>query len=279
MGDRYLPIAFQGVTVLVPHSGSLQSAKDPTTKVKNWADADHYGLLGVPRHASGEEIGQAYREASRKYHPDKAIHLDDFGRREFERRMAALNGAHEVLSSPRQRWRYDRSLEPDPAEAAAAAAAAAAASAVPARPAAPPSDADPNADWDFDFSGDGRPYRYARGKASRVRGGRDGVRLARSQLRGKERMELVERAGALRHVGPLSPFTGMSVSGLLARPDVRPHFRDSIVGWVEEKVRNESDCWGAGGLRYASVGSGELLFDLELLELGGPEMGKQKWVS
>jgi len=131
-------------------------------------------------------------------------------------------------------------------------------------------DPDPNADWDFDFSGDGRPYRFARGKVSRVRGnrGKDSLRIVRAQLCGMEKMVLGDRGdGILRHIGTSSPIEGlgecadpMSAAHRLFRPQVRPGFRDLIVAWVRRNV--PQGC----GLRYASLGSGELFFDVELLE-------------
>lgn len=73
------------------------------------AEADHYGVLGIPRSATVDDVKRAYRALSKVYHPDKAGHLDDTGRRERERQMVALNVAYQVLSSPRERLRYDLS--------------------------------------------------------------------------------------------------------------------------------------------------------------------------
>merc|ERR1719277_2451829 len=117
--------------------------------------------------------------------------------------MAALNTAYKTLKEPTSRWDYDRKLGVDPDDARAARQQAAAAAA-PVRVALA-SDPDPNAHCDFDFSGDSQPFRMAKGKASRVRGGRDGAKAARAQLRGKALMEWTERAGTLKHAGPLSP--------------------------------------------------------------------------
>ena len=209
--------------------------------------ADHYAVLGVPRHAAEEEVARAYRALSRLCHPDKAP-LDAEVRQRQERRMAALNEAYRVLCSKEGRWRYDRTLPSEAAEAAAAAAAGAEARLAPKAQATDCAD-DP-ADFDFDFSGDGRPFRAACGKAARVcfdAGSmrRERIRLAMAQLRGEEQMtfgfasekDYLMEEGVVRHTGPYSPFRGLGESGdtdRLAQPGVRASFRDFLVGKVRE---------------------------------------------
>lgn len=70
---------------------------------------DYYKVLGIPRDASVDEVKKAYRCLSKVYHPDKAAHLEEPARKERERHMVALNVAHQVLMSPRQRLEYDQS--------------------------------------------------------------------------------------------------------------------------------------------------------------------------
>merc|ERR1719331_1104180 len=134
------------------------------------------------------------------------------------------------------RWRPSGAKADEEATALAADAAYAA-------PSHPPQfDPDPNANWDFDFSGDGRPFRFACGKVSRVsRGGKDSLRQARLQLRGQEAMEVADRdsSGILRHVGPVSLFGGLGECGDLSccahrlfNPKVRAHFRDFVLDWL-----------------------------------------------
>eukprot|EP00928_Gymnodinium_smaydae_P014931 TRINITY_DN15479_c0_g2_i1.p1 TRINITY_DN15479_c0_g2~~TRINITY_DN15479_c0_g2_i1.p1 ORF type:complete len:274 (-),score=56.61 TRINITY_DN15479_c0_g2_i1:53-874(-) len=76
---------------------------------RHGGDADYYGVLGLARRASADEVKQAYRTLSKVYHPDKAAHLDEAARRDRERVMVSLNVAYQVLSSPRQRHVYDLS--------------------------------------------------------------------------------------------------------------------------------------------------------------------------
>lgn len=66
------------------------------------AEADLYGVLGVPGDASAPEIRRAYRRLARQHHPDLNPHPDG------PRRFAALVHAYEILNDPAQRARYDR---------------------------------------------------------------------------------------------------------------------------------------------------------------------------
>jgi DnaJ-class molecular chaperone len=64
---------------------------------------DPYGVLGVARGATGEEIRAAYRAAAKRSHPD--LHPDDPG---AEARFKALNAANDLLSDPEKRGQFDR---------------------------------------------------------------------------------------------------------------------------------------------------------------------------
>ena len=63
--------------------------------------ADLYGVLGVDRGASSEDIKRAFRALARQYHPDAN---PDPG---AEARFKEINAAYEVLSDPVKRQRYD----------------------------------------------------------------------------------------------------------------------------------------------------------------------------
>jgi curved DNA-binding protein len=64
---------------------------------------DYYQVLGVGKNSTPEEIKQAYRRLARKYHPDM-----NPGNQEAEKRFKEINEAHEILSDPDKRQKYDR---------------------------------------------------------------------------------------------------------------------------------------------------------------------------
>lgn len=63
---------------------------------------DYYKILGVSSNASEKEIKSAYRKLARKYHPD--LNPDN---KEAEIKFKEINEAHEVLSNPETRKKYD----------------------------------------------------------------------------------------------------------------------------------------------------------------------------
>ena len=66
---------------------------------------DFYQVLGIPRTASADEIKKAYRRLARQVHPD--LHSGP-KKGEMEKKFKELNEAHEVLSDPDKRKKYDQ---------------------------------------------------------------------------------------------------------------------------------------------------------------------------
>ena len=64
---------------------------------------DYYKILGVSKDASEKEIKKAFRRLARQYHPD--VNPDDS---QAEERFKEINEAHEVLSDPEKRQKYDQ---------------------------------------------------------------------------------------------------------------------------------------------------------------------------
>jgi curved DNA-binding protein len=64
---------------------------------------DYYKALGVEKTATAEQIKKAYRKLARQYHPDVNPNNP-----EAERRFKEANEAHEVLSDPDKRKKYDQ---------------------------------------------------------------------------------------------------------------------------------------------------------------------------
>ncbi|MBN1815064.1 MAG: DnaJ domain-containing protein [Anaerolineae bacterium] len=64
---------------------------------------DYYKILGVDRNASEKEIKRAYRKLARKFHPDV-----NPGDKNAEEKFKEINEAHEVLSDPDKRTKYDQ---------------------------------------------------------------------------------------------------------------------------------------------------------------------------
>jgi DnaJ-class molecular chaperone len=67
------------------------------------ATKDLYDVLGVKRGASEKDIRSAYRKLARKYHPDV-----NPGDKAAEEKFKEINNAHEVLSDPEKRKKYDK---------------------------------------------------------------------------------------------------------------------------------------------------------------------------
>jgi molecular chaperone DnaJ len=79
---------------------------------------DYYGILGVKKTATPEEIRKAFRKAARKYHPDV-----NPGDKKAEEKFKEISEANDILSDEKKRKVYDQlgfySDQIDPAQAEA----------------------------------------------------------------------------------------------------------------------------------------------------------------
>lgn len=69
------------------------------------SERGYYDILGIPRNASAGDIKKAFRRRAREIHPD--LHTGS-KKTEMEKKFKELNGAHEVLSDPDKRKKYDQ---------------------------------------------------------------------------------------------------------------------------------------------------------------------------
>jgi molecular chaperone DnaJ len=67
---------------------------------------DYYGILGVRRDASADDIKRAYRQLARQFHPD--VNPDPAAQEKFKE----INAAYEVLTDPKKREIFDLGGDP-----------------------------------------------------------------------------------------------------------------------------------------------------------------------
>lgn len=72
-------------------------------KIDSMEFIDYYSVLGLEKGASQQEIKKAYRKLARKYHPD--LNPNDTS---AQQKFQQINEAHEVLSDPEKRKKYDQ---------------------------------------------------------------------------------------------------------------------------------------------------------------------------
>lgn len=83
-----------------------KEATNPSTAISKRFAHSYYGVLGLHPSASPVEIRRAYRELSKRYHPDTT----DLPQDEAKIKFQALNEAYATLSNPQRRALYDHQI-------------------------------------------------------------------------------------------------------------------------------------------------------------------------
>lgn len=71
------------------------------------ANKDLYGILGVDRNASEEEIKKAYKKLAIKYHPDRHTNDSENDKKIAEEKFKEISEAYSILSDSEKKQQYD----------------------------------------------------------------------------------------------------------------------------------------------------------------------------
>ena len=101
-------------------AGYTQVARDPRHELVERAqelialmnrEADHYEMLGVSRAATYDEIREAYRERTRRYHPDRFVRrIPEHIHEELDKAFQQTIEAQRILTDEDSRATYDTSI-------------------------------------------------------------------------------------------------------------------------------------------------------------------------
>lgn len=77
---------------------------------------NYYDVLGINKNASQEDIKKAFRNLSKKYHPDRKARASEEEKKEAESKFKEINEAYSVLSDVEKKNMYDTYGTVDPNE-------------------------------------------------------------------------------------------------------------------------------------------------------------------
>ncbi|KAK9469507.1 hypothetical protein V1512DRAFT_256420 [Lipomyces arxii] len=89
----------------------MDMLRDATVLQKRANSKDYYKVLGVARDADEKTIRKGYRNKTKEFHPDK--YRGDLKPEQVEKKMAEINEAYEVLSTPELKQRFDNGDDPN----------------------------------------------------------------------------------------------------------------------------------------------------------------------
>lgn len=68
---------------------------------------DYYGILGLTKEATEEDIKKSYRKLAMQYHPDRWANGTEEEKKNAESKFKEIAEAYEILSDPQKRQQYD----------------------------------------------------------------------------------------------------------------------------------------------------------------------------
>ena len=89
----------------IVEASSAHSTTNTTTsshRVKTRNEKDYYGILGIDKSSTIEDVKKSFKRLAVKYHPDK-----NPGNKETEERFKDLSEAYDVLGHKHRKFRYD----------------------------------------------------------------------------------------------------------------------------------------------------------------------------
>jgi|Deesub1362A_J573_1020465.scaffolds.fasta_scaffold00132_48 tetratricopeptide (TPR) repeat protein len=105
------PVSEREVRDIYEKAEVPESIREIEDMFRNYERLGYYGVLGVKRDASKDEIRKAYYKVAKRFHPDRHFLFDDDSlRNKLNRIFSYINEAYRVLSDPEKRRRYDNEV-------------------------------------------------------------------------------------------------------------------------------------------------------------------------